>query len=357
MEQLLEGFYRQELHVSGYVERKQQLRPGEHTQITGITLSGKTKLIKHYLLGHRKASYLYIDCDDLRIEPDAFNTALRAFCREHEIAVVAFDNYRPDFALPDVSQLLLASEEPSEHPGFRILRLRPLDFEEFLAFEHKYDESALNHYLQLGGMPGMHKTPSESRVRLLQSALQLTLNPLELDLMRYAARLHTQKLSAFTLYERLKQQRRISKDMLYKSFEALQRRGYLHALPKVGHPRAVRKLYLCDIVFKNALSTQKHFGRLFENLVFNELDKHHGSLFYDEGIDFYLPEKNRVILCMPFGNRDMLFKRIEAVEAFVVTHGVTRVEVVTMSSEAGLAHPFVRVEMLPFTQWALSENE
>lgn len=357
MEQLIESFYKQDLHIQRFVERKISIMPNEHIILQGIRNSGKTNLIKHYLLGLRKSACLYVNCSDLRIETPEFGDALNAFCHETEIQTVVLDNYRSDIPLPNVPQIILSAEEPLTLDGFRQLGIKPLDFEEFLAFEHKYDESALNHFLQLGGLPGMHQVASEERVRYLQEALQFSLSDIELDIMRLASRLHTQKVSAFMLYERLRQIRKISKDMLYKSMDRLLACGYLLTLPKFDHPRAVKKLYLCDIAFKNALTTQKHFGRLFENMVFNELDKHHNELYYDEGIDFYLPDEGRAILCMAFGTHDMLFKKIEAIEAFIVTHEINTVEVVTMSSEARLEHPFVHAEMIPFAQWALSEGE
>jgi len=159
------------------------------------------------------------------------------------------------------------------------------------------------------------------------------------------------------MYERLKTTRKISKDKLYSNLEQLVEQGYLHQLAKYQHAKATKKLYLCDISIKNAFSTQKHFGRLFENMVYLEMLKKDFELYYDEEIDFYIPQQNRVILCMAFGNQEALFKKVEKIEAFVITHGVTKVEVVTMTNESSLQHPFVRVEMIPFSVWALTEGE
>lgn len=356
MTDLLEKFYRQDLHVPGYVERK--FFPPDHAfSLSGITLSGKTTLIKHYLLQRKKASYLYIDCNDIRIDPAEFNASIRAFCTAHEIHTLVLDHYRDSFAPPPVPQLVLIGREPVSHGVLMPYRLHPLDFEEFLAYERKYDDSALNDFLQLGGFPVMHKTPTEERSLLLQRAFAHALGDIGFDILQLAARLHTQKVSAYMLYERLKGERKISKDMLYRHFDRMTGDGYLHAIGKFAHPRATKKLYLCDIALKNALVFQKHFGRLFENMVLTELVKHHSEIYYEEQIDFYLPDLNRVILCMPFGTKDILFKKIEQAEAFIVTHGVEKVEVITMSSESALHHPFVDVEMIPFAQWALSEAE
>lgn len=354
MTDLLEKFYRQDLHASGFVERK--FTPPAHAfHLSGVTLSGKTILIKHYLLQKKKATYLYMDCADIRIDPEQFNTHIQAFCNTHELATVVLDNYRPEFTVPKVPQVILISREASWSTDLPHYRLFPLDFEEFLAFERKYDESALGDYLQLGGLPIMHKTPSEERNLLLQQAFHRALGDTGFDLLQLAARLHTQKVSAFMLYERLKAERKISKDTLYRLFEQMTADGYLHSIGKFGYPKATKKLYLCDIALKTALVFQKHFGRLFENMVLTELVKHHEEIYYEEQIDFYLPASNRVILCMPFGTKEILFKKIEQAEAFIVTHGVKRVEVVTMSTESALHHPFVDAEMLPFAPWALAE--
>ncbi len=356
MEILLEEFYRQDLHTPQYIERRYFLEEDSY-QINGISQSGKSALIKHTLLGYKKSSYLYIDCNDLRIDVDSLNETLTRFCNQNDITAVALDNYREEIALPKVKQLIIASVDHYDYPDLETIKLYPLDFEGFLAFEPRYDESALNHFFQLGGFPAMHRVPSEERVRHIQRSLKNTLTEIAFDIMLLATNLITQKVSAYMLYERLKSTRKISKDMLYKNFETLIIQGYLHQLEKFNHPRAVKKLYLCDTSVKNALSTQKHFGRLFENMVYLEMLKKEFTLFYDEEIDFYIPDQGRIVLCMPFGNQEALFKKIEKIEGFIITHGITKVEVVTMTNESSLQHPFVPVEMIPFSVWALTEGE
>jgi len=166
----------------------------------------------------------------------------------------------------------------------------------------------------------------------------------------------TQKVSAFNLYERLKGERKISKDKLYIHLQSLFDRGYLKSLGKFNHPSAVKKLYLCDIAIKHALVIQKHFGRIFENLVFSELDKHHLECYYDEGIDFYLPQRGQIIIASPFANEHALFKKVESLEGFIVSNRVREVIVVTMNLESTLSHPVSRIEMIPFERWALGED-
>lgn len=354
MNQLLEEYYRYDLHNAGYIERKCSISD-RHTIVYGIAQSGKTALIKHYLLSHKKSSYLYLDCNDLRLDIAELNETLLPFCTEHKISILALDNYRSDIHLLPLEQLILSSETPLDIE-YESIHLHLLDYEEFLAFETKYDGTALNHYLQLGGFPAMHKIPSEERTLYLQKTLKRSLEPIEFSILMQSAKMMTQKVSAFNLYERLKSERKISKDKLYIHLQSMLERGYLKTLAKYNHPNAVKKLYVCDIAIKNALTLQKHFGRLFENLVFNELDKHGVDAYYDEGIDFYLPERSQIILVSPFANEHALFKKVETLEGFIVSHSIEDIVVVTMNLEGTLSHPIARIEMVPFERWALGEE-
>ncbi len=358
MLQLLEEYYRQNLSISRFISRKSTL-DDRSTYLYGVAQSGKTALIKHYLLTCKKNSYLYLDCRDLRLDADVFNRSIDLFCLERGITIVALDNYAPKFKAPRVTQLILSGEHLLEIPQrhFRPLQIRPLDYEEFLAYEPKYDSTALNHFLQLGGYPAMHALAADQRTLYIQQMLSQALSPMELKIIGVIANSSAVKLSAYSIYERLKHEQRISKDKLYKEVVALIEKKYIYEVSKFAHERAIKKLYLCDIAIKNALTIQKHFGRLFENLVFLEMHKRHFEIFYVENIDFYLPQHQRIVLCMPFGAQDALFKKIESIESFIIAHNIVHVEVVTVSSEGSLQHPFVSVQMLPFSEWAIIEGE
>lgn len=354
MKSLLDEYYRYDLHNAGYIERKISI-PQTSVTVSGISQSGKTSLIKHYLLSRKKSTYLYIDCHDIRLDMQELNAVLESFCREEKITILALDNYNRAITLFEIDQLILACEHPLELP-YPQLQLNLLDYEEFLAFEQKYDSTALSHFFQLGGFPAMHRTPSEERSLYLQKVLVNTLDETELAILIQATKMTTQKVSAHNLYERLKLERKISKDKLYVHLQSLFERRYLYGLEKFNHPSAVKKLYLCDIAIKHALTLQKHFGRVFENLIYLELIKHGIECYYEEGIDFYLPSRAQIILAVPFDNEHSLFKKVEALEAFIITHDVHEVIVVTMNLENTLSHPIAHIEMVPFAQWALGEE-
>ena len=354
MEILLEEFYKTDLHIDKFHDRKVFLDEKSY-QINGISQSGKTKLVKNYLLGLKKNTYLYIDCNDIRINLDELNASLAKYCIKNRIDVLVLDNFTPKIEFVNVSQLIVTSVNHIKIDFLETIQLYPLDYEEFLAYEHKYDSTALNHFFQLGGFPSMHKIHADERNIYIQKTLKYSLTEIEFDILVFCAKVISQKTSAYTIYERLKNIRKISKDKLYKSYENLISNKYIHCLEKFEHSRATKKIYLCDISLKTALSTDKHFGRLFENMVYLELLKSNVECYYDEKIDFYIPHANEIILCMPFSDERALFKRIEQIEAFIFTHQIRTIRAITMSAEGGISHPFSHVEMLPFDIWAIGD--
>ena len=354
MEILLEEFYKTDLHIDKYIDRKVYIDEKSY-QINGISQSGKTKLIKNYLLSLKKTSYLYIDCSDVRIDIDEFNIYMPRFCIDNKIDTLVLDNFNNKFKFANVNQLIISCEINYNFDFLNLINLYPLDYEEFLAYEHKYDSSALNHFFQLGGFAHMHKVHSDNRAIYIQKTLKLALDDMEFDILKFCAKMMSQKVSAYTIYERLKNIRKISKDKLYKSYENLLSKNYIHNLEKFEHSKATKKLYLCDTSLKSALSTDKHFGRLFENMIYLELVKSDVKCYYDDGIDFYIPHRQEVILCMPFSDERTLFKKLEQIEAFIFTHQVKKITSITMNREGGISHPLSEVEMIPFDIWALGD--
>ena len=354
MEILLEELYKIDLNLEKYHFRKLYLDDQSY-QINGITHSGKTKLVKNYLLGLKKSTYLYINCDDIRIDVEALNTTLNSFCNRNKIDVLVLDNYKEEIKFANVSQLIITCETHYKIDVLQTLQLYPLDYEEFLSYEDKYDSSALNHFFQLGGFAHMHKVSADERNLNIQKMLHLALDDIAFDIITLCSKFMSQKLSAFTIYERLKLSRKISKDKLYKSFDTLVSKNYIHLLEKFEHSRATKKVYLCDTSLKTALTIEKNFGNFFENMVFLELLKSGVQCYYDDDIDFYLPKTNEIILCKPLVDERRLFKKLENIEAFIFTHSIQKVTAISMNKEGSLSHPFAVVEIVPFDIWAIGD--
>lgn len=355
---MLDAIYNLATKKSNLIRRKYQI-VSPFTILKGAAKTGKSSIIKQYLSSLPSASYLYIDLNDLRIDADIVKRELHDFCRDNKIHTLVIEAYDKSIPLPNVSQIILSTEETLEIEGFDTLNIYNLDFEEFLAFDSKYDslENAFTHFLQTSSYPELYFAHQDNRQKQMQNILRLSLNPLELQMMIHSARLVGQKVSAFQMFERLKQQQKLSKDMFYRTFYGLMDKGYLYWVEKFEHARATKKLYTLDFNIKNSLTLQKDFSRLFETLVFLEMLKRGCEIYYADGIDFYIPKENRIVLTMPFSNEDVLFKKIESIEAFIIENGVLFVEVVTMSAETKLGLPYAVIEMMPFVQWAIVEGE
>ncbi|MDD2448370.1 MAG: ATP-binding protein [Sulfurimonas sp.] len=354
METLLQELYKIDISPEKFHSRKVHL-DGKSYQINGITQSGKTKLVKNYLLSLKKISYLYIECSDIRIVIDELNNSLAKFCNINKIDTLVLDNYTSDIKIPNVTQLIICSQVHHDIPYLQSVWLYPLDYEEFLAFEYKHDSTLLNDFIQLGGFASMQKILSDERNIYIQKTLQFALDDVEFDILVLCAKMMAQKISPFSIYERLKQSRKISKDRLYTSFDSLVDKRYIHLLAKNEHPKATKKIYLCDISLKYALSLDKNFSRLFENMVYLELLKSGIECFYDDGVDFYIPSRDEIILCKPFGDERSLFKKMQQLEAFIFGYKIKKVTTITMNTEGSISHPFSKVEMLPFDIWALGD--
>jgi len=355
---MLEALYNLSNKKTNFITRKQSI---DHpfTIVKGAGKTGKTSIIKQYLSAMPSSSYLYIDLNDLRIDKDMLKDELLAFCKNNPIHILVIEAYEESIPLPNVSQIILSTEKTLTIDGFVNIDVYNLDFEEFLAFDSRYDslESAFTHFLQTSSYPELYFAHQDTRQKQLQNILRLSLNPLELQIMIHSAKLLGQKVSAFQMFERLKLQQKLSKDMFYKTFYALIDKGYLYWVEKFEHARATKKLYTLDFNIKNALTLQKDFSRLFETLVYLEMHKKACKIFYADDIDFYIPDQNRIVLTMPFSNEDVLFKKIESIEAFIIENSVLHVEVVTMNAETKLGLPYAIVEMIPFVQWAIIEGE
>lgn len=354
---ILENLYETAIKKSTFVERKQSIQSPK-TQIITNNGFGATELIFSVLTRLKASSYLYIDLNDWRIEKELLFEQLSAFCREKEIHTLAIENFDPLYPLPDVAQIIITTPVVLNLEHFESLKLFPLDFEEFLALDNRYDtlESALSHFLQIGGFPSLVSLPAHTRQRYLQDKLRLHLNDIELEVLGFVARQLGDKISVYHMFERLKLKRKLSKDLFYKTFYRLIEQRWILPLEKYGHAKAAKKLYLVDFAIKPALTFHKNFSKLFETMVFLELKKIGKALYYDEHIDFYLPNESRVVLTHAFANDKTLFTLLERIEGWLIAHDIKKLEVVTMNHEGILHHPFITVELIPFTRWALMES-
>ncbi|MFT7004049.1 MAG: putative AAA+ superfamily ATPase [Sulfurimonas sp.] len=125
MENLLQELYKTDIHLEKIHFRKISLENLSY-QINGISQSGKSNLVKHYLLGLKKNSYLYIDCNDTRLEVDKLNETLTRFCNANKIDTLVLNHYKANIKIPNVTQLIICSETHFDIDYLTTIELYPL---------------------------------------------------------------------------------------------------------------------------------------------------------------------------------------------------------------------------------------
>ncbi len=357
--QTLEFLYAREFKKIPFHPRK--VSPfAKKTILHGPRGSGKTHLIKELLSRREKGSVLYIDFEDLRVDPQEIADTLERFVRTHPVRLLVLEHFDFFFDLPECEEVWITTTRAQSLPGFSDVTLYPLDFEEFLAFERtqRSAEAAFGHYADLGTFPAMMQSERDREIERYQNLLkEWYYDPLELVMLKLFSITQGRSVTTFGLFNTLKESYRVSKDSFYAKTKRFVEEGVLFLVPRYGHPRAAQKLYLIDHAMRRALSFEKDFIRRFENIVFLELMKRGWELYHTERIDFYLPVQRRAILSIPFVPAAMIRARLERFHEGFSDLGIEGVEVVTMGEEERFDRGGIRYEMIPFWRWALQLEE
>lgn len=353
--QTLQILYETHYKNSLFFDRKVTITD-KKTILYGPRKSGKTHLIIDHLSHYEKGSTLYIDFSDKRIEPSLVAEHLPLFVKQHPIVLLVIEHFDFSFALPDVSEIILTTPFTcKEIEGFSKLTLFPLDFEEFIAFDKKHSniEHLFNLYANHGTFPHIVQSVEADHHRQMQSLLQLILEPLALNIYQRFCELQSTKVSLYQIYNYLKTFSKISKDKLYATTNHLIDQQLLFLVEKFTQPNAAKKAYQIDFALKNAMTFKKDFLKRFENMVFLELIKRGKNVYYEEGIDFYLPDEALAIICVGFAPQEVIERRIQKLLPALWALHVKRIEVVTLSSESALAIEGMSFSISPFWEWAL----
>jgi predicted AAA+ superfamily ATPase len=354
----LETFYQSNYKIKS-IPRKEQIK-AKKTFILAPRNCGMTYFIFDFLNTHFKYTrYLYIDCEDMRFKnlPDASD--IRTFIIKHKIEALALDNYTPAFALDieqiSCEQIIIASCRLNEYRGFQTLRLHPLDFEQFLLFGNFSDAKiAFNHFIKHGNFPATVHLSEEKLIHYLQSfvrALSKDENKLFIRKMFYD--FIGQKRSLLELYTGIKKQIKISKDSFYAFAKELEKSKEILFLPHYEKPKAAKKIYAYNPALFNAVSFSKKFHNTLSNFVFLELYYRFASVYYLDEIDFYVPEENLAVLCMPFVNESLISTKSARLIESIEKYRIKNIQIVTNSTEDILYLESVECEILPFYNWAL----
>lgn len=356
MMQTLQFFYEMNFKNSLFLDRKLSITH-KKTILYGPRKSGKTHLIIDHLSHYDKGSYLYIDFSDDRVESHLVAEHLPLFVQKNRIKLLVIEHFDFSFELPSVEEILLTTTFTCKTLlGFDSLTLYPLDFEEFISFDKKHSniEHLFNLFTNHGTYPHIVQSVEQDYQRQMQMMLHLIFNDTTTFLIyKRLCELQGSKISLFQIYNHLKSFTKISKDKLYAITSELVDQKLLFFVEKFNQPSYAKKVYPIDFALKDALTFKKDFLKRFENMVFLELIKRGKTVFYEEGIDFFLPEESLAIVCVGFATTEAIEMKLQKLlPTFWALH-VKRIEVVTLSSESAKDIGGFSFSIAPFWEWAL----
>lgn len=354
--QTLQALYETSYKNSLFLDRKITITH-KKTILYGPRKSGKSHLIIDHISHYEKGSYLYIDFSDDRIEPHLVAENLLIFVQKNRIKLLVIEHFDFSFDLPKVDEILLTTNFSSKTlHGYDALSLYPLDFEEFISFDKKHSniEHLFNLFTNHGTFPQIVQSVELDYQRQMQTMLHLILNETTTFLIyKRLCELQSTKISLFQIYNHLKGFTKISKDKLYAITADLIDQKLLFFVEKYNQPTSAKKVYPIDFALKDALTFKKDFLKRFENMVFLELIKRGKTVYYEEGIDFYIPDESLAVLCVGFATTEAIEMKLQKLlPTFWALH-VKRIEVVTLSSESAKDIEGFSFSIAPFWEWSL----
>ena len=355
---MLDQFYNLPLKNQKFIDRKFKITAAK-TLIIGTMLSGKTSLIIDFLSNFKNDEFLYINLDDIRIERTFILENLPKFLAQNpQIKILVIENFIPTDKIPPINLneiIISTSFKNIDLENFFRLDLDLLDYEEFIAFfPKKIDlDSVLKHYLDHGrGTISAFLEPVEAMINL-QNKLKIEFSKITLNILKECTKAQNTNISAFEIYNNLKITQKISKDSVYAAISELENRKIISLISKFNEHKSAKKLFFNDFALKNALSFKKDFNKNFTNVIFCELTKYKDEIFYTKDFDFFLTKRKYAILCIPFGDVDLLFLKFKKLLPVLKILEARRLQIITMANQGELSIEGIKCEIVPFSQWAL----
>jgi len=352
--QVLEYYQNQNHNIENFIFRKCQLPLKQSINLYGVRGSGKSTLVLDFISQRAKEDLLYIDLDDAKIILETLSLEkLNQYIKKNKINLLILDHYTQEYfsSLPKVKTLILISRNSLNIPSLRDIELFPLDYEEFLAFEHSSSVNiGFTHFLRSGTLPLLaqnQKIHNQSMKRFFQSSF--TKN--EQKLLVILAQHHTKHLSIHQIYTFSKAQFKISKDWLYKKIKAFEEEKILIFI-KDRYQKSGKKMLLFDFAFAKYLSLGQAFILQFDTMIALALMKHHIDV-ETLGIHGYITAYNELIIPAPFESEESLWIKSQNKFSLYKKHKIKKVTIITMNNSYEYSIEKLHFEALPFTEWSI----
>jgi len=354
---LLEHFYTHPPHNDHYILRKTTLPEYGDINLFGARGSGKTALILDFLQ-QQDEKIFYIDLEDPNLILNTLDTLpLQDYIEEANITTLILDHYEAGMidTFPNVARLVVISRTPLNETRFTPVQLFPLDYEEFIAFEHGSTTNiTFNHFLKSGTLPAMARH-HKNTILIMKQFFQQQFSPSEQALILILARYNTQPMTTHQIYTFTKEHFRISKDFVYSAIKQFRGEGLLHFIDN-AIPRSGKKMILYDFAFTKYLTAGQPFGVQFDSMIALTLIKHTVT-FRTLGVHGYVTDKQELIIPAPFESEESFWVKAQNKFSLFKKHDISKVTIITVTNTYHFDIEKIHFEAIPFHEWSIAHTE
>ena len=352
----LENCYELNFSKINFMERKIRITHPK-TIITGASKTGKSYLIYDFLSNFKTKDYIYIDLNDSRNNLDEVINNLDLFLRQNQIKVLVLENFSFEFDLPYCDNIIISTDIPKSIRGFKNITVSALDFEEYLLQDNRHQNitQSFNNFFKYGNLPEIINIDEYKKVQRLQEIIKLqALNDTHFEILKLLFENIDEKKSLYQLFTTLKIKIKISKDKFYETCKLLENNKTIYFLQKYNQEKATKKIYSYNHSFLNAISHNKKFKNEFTNMIFLELIDKYKEIYYLDNIDFYIKSKKLAIVGIPFFNTFLINSTLKKIYKIMEEYEIKELNIITISNDEKINHSSLRINVIPFYEWALS---
>jgi GTPase SAR1 family protein len=352
---ILESLYENKINFPTLYDRKVSIS-SKKTFLYGPKLVGKTSIIWNYLK-EIEEDYLYIDLDDFRYEKEElFN--IESFLEKYKIKICVIENYTEGFPIPKVDEIILSSIYYIPLENFTPVKVMPLDFEEYLLFDTKHQNTtnSFNSFLKYGNIPEIIEYKDYKKSTRNKELIKLyDRNSNVIEILKLCIKSSGELKSPFWLFNILKKKMKISKDFFYKTIKELENNHTIILCPKYEQPKAVKKIFCFNFALIDLVSSKKNFANLFANMIFLELFNQNKPIYYLDYVDFYTPHNNTILISLPFYNNNAISKILPKILEYIEKYEINKITIVTISNFDSIFIDTIEAQIIPFYEWALGK--
>ncbi len=352
----LEACYEINFSKVNFIERKIKIQEAK-TIISGASKTGKSYLIYDFLSTFKPKEYLYIDFSDLRNEISDVSKNLEKFIKMNEIIVLVIENFDFQFELPSCQNIIISTLNPKEIRGFENITINALDFEEYLLHDNRHQNitQSFNSFLKFGNLPELINIDEHKRIHRLQEIIKLQCkDETQYEIFKILIENIDEKKSLFQLFNILKLKIKISKDKFYETCKIYENNKSIHFIEKYNQEKSSKKIYCYNHSFLNAISHVKKFKNEFSNMIFLELIHKYKEIYYLDNIDFYIKSKDIAIISIPFFNRFLMNNALKKIIKTAHEFDINEINIITISNNEKIQDSKLKINIIPFYEWALS---